>query len=116
MGSAIQKIKECVSWVGNVYNRCIRWFKKFMHSVNRNTEVFLSDNIEEIQNCEEPQKVGQYLATKHEANQIQKIADKFGENLSEADLAAANNILSNNSFECSNISLNSDYNDSFSEK
>ena len=114
MGSAIQKIKECVSWVGNVYNRCIRWFKKFMHSVNKNTEIFLNNSLEEIQNCKEPPRVGQYLAAKHEANQIQELADKFGEDLSAADLAVANDILSKKTFESSNIGLNS-INDSFSE-
>ena len=30
-----------------------------MLEVNENTESFLNENLEEIQNCEEPEKVGQ---------------------------------------------------------
>lgn len=91
-------IKRCVNWVGNVYNKFIKWFKKYKNSVNRKTEEFLNNSLEEIKNCEEPPKVGQYLAAKHEANQIQKIADKIGENLSSTDFSSAQEILDNYSF------------------
>lgn len=99
-------IKRCVSWVGSIYNKFISWYKKYILRVNKKTEVFLSNNQEEIQNCEEPPRVGQYLAARHEANQIQNIADNIGENLSEADYAAAQEILINESFEMSSIESN----------
>ena len=98
MGSVIQTIKICVKWVGDIYNKYIKWFKNYMSLVNKKTEKFLIKNIEEIQNCEEPSKIGQYLAAKHEANQIQEIADKIGEDLSPADMSAAKEILNKNCF------------------
>lgn len=99
MGNVLIKIKKCVKWVGNVFNKFISWFKKYMLEVNKNTESFLNENLEEIQNCEEPEKVGQYLAAKDEANQIQEIANNLGEDLSAADLASANEILKRRNFE-----------------
>ena len=99
MGNVLMKIKKGVKWVGNVFNKFISWFKKYMLEVNENTESFLNENLEEIQNCEEPEKVGQYLAAKDEANQIQEIANNLGEDLSAADLASANEILKKRNFE-----------------
>ena len=83
-----EKIRKCVSWVGNIFNKFISWFDKYFFQVNKKTEIFLFKNKEQIKNCEAPPKVGQYLAAKHEANQIQHIADSMAEELSETDLAA----------------------------
>ena len=91
-------IRACVSWVSNIYNKVISWFKKYKDEIEEDTESFLSDNLEDIQRCEEPKKVGQYLAAKHEANLIQDMADSFGENLSAADLASAKIILNKKYF------------------
>jgi hypothetical protein len=92
-------IKRVVAWVGNVFNRVINWFKDFMGGVNNKTEKFIEKKKEEIKKCKDPKAVGQYLAGKHEANQIQKIADNFRKDLSPEDLKAADKILESERFD-----------------
>lgn len=99
MGIVAEKIKECVSWVGNVFSKVISWFKEFMAEVNEKTEKFLDKKKEDILKCKDPKAVGQYLAGKHEAKQIEEIAESFSKDLYPEDLEAAKNILESERFD-----------------
>ena len=70
-----------------------------MEEVNEKTEIFLFKRKEEILKCKNPKAVGQYLAGKHEAKQIQDIAETFAKDLDPEDLEAAKTILDSESFE-----------------
>ena len=59
MGIVAEKIKKCVSWVGNVFSKVISWFKEFMAEVNGKTEKFLVKKQEDILKCKDPKAVGQ---------------------------------------------------------
>jgi hypothetical protein len=100
MGAVVyEKMKKCVEWVGNIFSKVIKWFKEYMEVVNKKTEKFLSKKKEAILKCEKPKAIGQYLAAQHESKQIQKIADSYSKDLPPADLAAANKILSSETFD-----------------
>ena len=99
MGNIVEKIQKCVQWVGDIFNKVIKWFKDFMKDVNLKTERFLIKKQEEIKKCNDPKAVGQYLAGKHEAKQIQEIAESFSKDLDAEDLAAAQSILDNEKFD-----------------
>ena len=99
MGIVGEKIKQCVSWVGNVFSKIISWFIEYMGGVNEKTEKFLDKKKEDILKCKDPKAVGQYVAGKHEANQIEKIAESFSKDLAPEDIEAAKNILESQTFD-----------------
>ena len=99
MGIIGEKIKKCVEWVGNVFAKVIKWFIGYMKDVNKKTEKFLDKKKEDIMKWNKPKAVGQYLAAQHESRQIQILAYSFSKDLPPADLAFANDILENETFE-----------------
>ena len=57
------------------------------------------ESVERIIGTEQPERVGQYLAARNEARQIEELSERIGEDLSAEDLASINRIFQSENFE-----------------
>ena len=103
MGGVVEKIKRCVTWLGNVFKRVISWFWEFLFGINRKTEAVLNRRTNEILACQEPKKVAKYVGAASHHKQTKKIADHLGKDLCGSDKAAADKIIEKKIFEKFNI-------------
>lgn len=98
MGGVVEKIKACVTWLGNVFKRVISWFGEFLFGINRKTETVLNKRTSEILKCQEPKKVAKYVGAASHHKQTKKIADDLGKDLCPSDKAAADKIIEDEDF------------------
>ena len=98
MGVVFQKIKRCITWLGNVFKRVISWLGEFLFGINRKTETVLNRRTNEILACQEPKKVAKYVGAASHHKQTKKIADDLGKDLCASDKAAADKIIEQEDF------------------
>lgn len=99
MGVFAEKVKKLVDWVGDIFARVIDWFVSYMTEVNDKTEKFLNKNEKKILKCNDPKSVAKYMAAKSDVKQIEKIAERTGENLDPDDKAEADKMIEEGDFE-----------------
>ena len=99
MGNVAEKIKKLVNWVGDIFAKVIVWFASFITEVNNKTEKFLNKNEKKILKCNDPKSVAKYMAARSDVKQIEKIAEKTGENLDPDDKAEADKMIEEGDFE-----------------
>jgi hypothetical protein len=85
MGALANAAKKVVTWVGNVIDGVVSWWKPHKEAVNRNTFNFIMGNQLFISQSQDKKTVIEIMGVKDEKRQLEDISASTYKNLSWAD-------------------------------
>ena len=85
MGALANAAKKVVTWVGNIIDGVVSWWKPHKEVVNRNTYNYIMNNQVFISQSQDQKTVVELMAAKDEKRQLEDISAATYKILSWAD-------------------------------